>query len=165
MYKASIGKETFEVITGDSPSVNGKSKRIGFATADGGRSFIMTIDGRSREADLVRIDKEAKEITIRMDGNKYTVQLKEPIDQLLEQLGMKSKGSRKMNQLKAPMPGLIIKVLAEVGQSYAAGEPLLILEAMKMENVFKAASDVVIKSIHVSEKQSVEKGQILVEFA
>lgn len=165
MYKAIIGKDTFEVITGEGASLNGKPKKVGFHVSPDGRSFMLTVDGQTREADLVKYDRDAKEITLRMDGQKFSVQLKEPIDQLLEQLGMKSKGARKMNQLKAPMPGLIVRVLAEVGQSYAAGEPLLILEAMKMENVFKAANDVVIKSIHISEKQSVEKGQTLIEFA
>lgn len=164
MYKAIIGQDTYDVSTGADATINGLPKQVEFKMIGDG-SFRMTVDGRTREADLVKLDKETKEITLRMEGSKYTFQLKEPIDQLLEQLGMKAKGARKMNQLKAPMPGLISKVLAEVGKSYSAGEPLLILEAMKMENVFKAANDVVIKSISIQEKQSVEKGQILIEFA
>jgi biotin carboxyl carrier protein len=63
------------------------------------------------------------------------------------------------------MPGLIVKLLVAVGDTVKQGEPLLILEAMKMENVFKAAADVTIKEIKVSEKQSVEKGQLLMLFA
>ena len=69
-----------------------------------------------------------------------------------------------MNDLKAPMPGMIIKVLAKVGEHYKAGEPLLVLEAMKMENVFKAAADITIKDILIDEKNTVEKGQVLMVF-
>jgi biotin carboxyl carrier protein len=93
------------------------------------------------------------------------VQLKEPVDLLLEQLGMQQSNVRKINQLKAPMPGLVVRILVEEGQSIKAGEPLLVLEAMKMENVFKAPADVVIKQIKVSEKQAVEKNTEMITFA
>ena len=63
--------------------------------------------------------------------------MKEPVDLLLEQLGMQQSRVRKVNQLKAPMPGLVVRILVEEGQTIKAGEPLLVLEAMKMENVFK----------------------------
>jgi biotin carboxyl carrier protein len=63
-----------------------------------------------------------------------------------------------------PMPGLVIKILAEQGKHYKAGDALMILEAMKMENVFKAAADVTIKAIEITERQTVEKGQILMVF-
>lgn len=72
--------------------------------------------------------------------------------------------TKKVNHLKSPMPGLVLKVIAKVGDLVKQGEPLLVLEAMKMENVFKAPSDVVIKSIDVTEKQAVEKGELLISF-
>jgi biotin carboxyl carrier protein len=90
--------------------------------------------------------------------------LKEPIDILLEKLGMKNMGAKKMNNLKAPMPGLITKIMVKEGDEIKQGEPLLILEAMKMENVFKAAADVKIKSVKIAEKQAVEKGAELITF-
>jgi biotin carboxyl carrier protein len=86
------------------------------------------------------------------------------VDLLLERLGMKNVGVKKVNNLKAPMPGLISKLLVKEGDEIKQGEPLLVLEAMKMENVFKAVADVKIKAIKVSEKQAVEKGAELITF-
>lgn len=67
--------------------------------------------------------------------------------------------------LKAPMPGLVVRVLAEVGQRVQAGAGLVVLEAMKMENELRAASDGVVKAVHAVPGKAVEKGQVLVEFA
>ena len=62
------------------------------------------------------------------------------------------------------MPGLVLKILVQPGDQVKKGEPLLVLEAMKMENVFKASDDVTIKEINVVEKQAVEKGNELINF-
>ena len=67
-------------------------------------------------------------------------------------------------QLKAPMPGLVVRVLIEPGQNVVPGQGLIVLEAMKMENELKAKSRAKIRAIAVAPGQAVEKGQILVEF-
>lgn len=61
------------------------------------------------------------------------------------------------------MPGLVLKLIAEVGQEIKLGEPLLILEAMKMENVIKSPGDGTVKAIHVTKGLAVEKGFLLME--
>jgi biotin carboxyl carrier protein len=61
------------------------------------------------------------------------------------------------------MPGMILKVLVEPGQQISKGDGLLILEAMKMENVLKASTDATVKSIKAIERTAVEKGAILIE--
>lgn len=66
--------------------------------------------------------------------------------------------------LKAPMPGLVLRVEAAPGQKVEAGAGLVVLEAMKMENELKAAASGVIKAVLVKSGQAVEKGQVLVEF-
>ena len=114
--------------------------------------------------DIVKIDKEQKQIILRIQNKRYTVQIKEPVDLMLEKLGIQTKSTKKINHLKAPMPGLVTKIFVAEGDVIKQGEPLLILEAMKMENVFKAASDVIIKSISVGERQAVEKGEVLIAF-
>ena len=65
--------------------------------------------------------------------------------------------------VKAPMPGLVVEVPVVVGQTVAKGDKVLILEAMKMENVIKAVGDGVVKAVHASQGQPVEKGQLLIE--
>ncbi len=163
MYKASIGSHDVQVVTGKDASVNGVPVDIEFVKC-ATNSFKMRMNGVEKDADLVKLDKENKLVIVRIEGKKFAVQIKEPVDLMLDTLGINSKSTKKVNNLKAPMPGLVIKILAEQGKHYKAGDALMILEAMKMENVFKAAADVTIKAIEITERQTVEKGQILMVF-
>ncbi len=163
MYKASIGSHDVQVVTGKDVSVNGVPVDIEFVKS-ATNSFKMRMNGVEKDADLVKLDKENKLVIVRIEGKKFAVQIKEPVDLMLDKLGINSKSTKKVNNLKAPMPGLVIKILAEQGKHYKAGDALMILEAMKMENVFKAAADVTIKAIEITERQTVEKGQILMVF-
>ena len=163
MYKASIGSHDVQVVTGKDASVNGVPVDIEFVKS-ATNSFKMRMNGVEKDADLVKLDKENKLVIVRIEGKKFAVQIKEPVDLMLDKLGINSKRTKKVNNLKAPMPGLVIKILAEQGKHYKAGDALMILEAMKMENVFKAAADVTIKAIEITERQTVAKGQILLVF-
>ena len=163
MYKASIGSHDVQVVTGKDASVNGAPVDIEFVKS-ATNSFKMRMNGVEKDADLVKLDKENKLVIVRIEGKKFAVQIKEPVDLMLDKLGISIKSTKKVNNLKAPMPGLVIKILAEQGKHYKAGDALMILEAMKMENVFKAAADVTIKAIEITERQTVEKGQILMVF-
>jgi acetyl/propionyl-CoA carboxylase alpha subunit len=163
IYSAQINENTFSIDPNMGMLNNKPVAMLLNPTNDGG--FIVQINQRKIIADLVGIDKQQKKVTLRILGQKITVQIKEPIDILLEQLGMQQTNVRKINQLKAPMPGLVVRILVEEGQAVKAGEPLLVLEAMKMENVFKAPADVFIKQIKVCEKQAVEKNTEMITFA
>jgi biotin carboxyl carrier protein len=162
MYQASIEEHSFQIEVDPTVSVQGKPKQVKFNAYNG--SFQLEMDGKTKEADVVSIDKDAKLVMLRIEGKKYTVQIKESVDLLLEKLGMTSRTQKKFNHLKAPMPGLISKIFVKEGDMVKKGEPLLILEAMKMENVFKASADATVKSIFITEKQGVEKGITLIEF-
>jgi biotin carboxyl carrier protein len=80
-------------------------------------------------------------------------------------LGFSSKSTKKANEIKAPMPGMVLSVLVQEGQLVKAGESVLILEAMKMENVIKAPADCTVKQIKVKQGNAVEKNQVLIELA
>ncbi|MBS1644231.1 MAG: biotin/lipoyl-binding protein [Bacteroidetes bacterium] len=124
----------------------------------------VLLDGKSYEAYVEKIDRDAKEVKLRIDDQRFTISIKEPIDQLLRQMGLDSALGKKAEALKAPMPGMILKILVQEGQEIKKGEGLLILEAMKMENVLKAAADARVKTIKIAEKTAVEKGTVLLEF-
>lgn len=109
------------------------------------------------------IDRKAKEIALRIDSQAYKIAITEDIDRLLASMGMDLKAMQKAEPVKAPMPGMILKVLVEPGQQINKGDGLLILEAMKMENVLKANASATVKSIKVTEKTAVEKGAVLIE--
>jgi biotin carboxyl carrier protein len=119
--------------------------------------------GKSYEAVLEKVDKAAKEVVLRIAGQRYTVAIQEPIDQLLHSMGLDLKAAKKAESVKAPMPGMILRVLVTPGQQIAKGDGLIILEAMKMENVLKATGPAVVKSIRVQERTAVEKGAVLID--
>ncbi|MBX7243023.1 MAG: acetyl-CoA carboxylase biotin carboxyl carrier protein subunit, partial [Bacteroidia bacterium] len=131
---------------------------------EGESVYHILSDGISYNIVIHKIDREAKEVMLSVNGKTTTVSLKTGTELLLQSLGLDMKTSAKVENLKAPMPGLIQSILVEAGQSVKKGEPVLILEAMKMENIIKAPSDVTIDKVHVSVKASVEKGAVLVSF-
>jgi biotin carboxyl carrier protein len=90
--------------------------------------------------------------------------MQDKFDLLLEKMGMNASASGKVNNIKAPMPGLIIDLRVKDGDLVKAGDPLLILEAMKMENIIKSPGEGVVKSVKVKKGAGVEKGQVLIEF-
>ena len=79
-------------------------------------------------------------------------------------MGMVSKEIPKINKLDAPMLGNIINVLVSKGDKVTKGDPLLILEVIKMENVIKAPADVTIQKINVLVGDNVNKNQTLIKF-
>lgn len=104
-----------------------------------------------------------KTITLSINGNIYDVKLEDEYDQQIKKMGLLAVTTQKLNEVKAPMPGLIVDVLVEVGQEVIEGTPLLVLSAMKMENVILAQGEGVIKSIEVKKDDAVEKGQLIIE--
>jgi biotin carboxyl carrier protein len=124
--------------------------------------FHILHEGRSHEVELV--SASGKEFVLKVNGRQVAVAAKDRFDLLLEQLGMSAAAVQKANDLKAPMPGMVLDVLAKPGDAVAKGTPLLVLEAMKMENVLKAPADVVVKAVKVEKRQNVEKGHVLLLF-
>lgn len=129
-----------------------------------GRYHIL-YQGRSFAAEVVEADYTAKNIVLKLNGQRVELQAKDRFDLLLERLGMANAASAKVNELKAPMPGLIVDIRVEPGQTVQKGDPLLVLEAMKMENILKAPADGTVGSLKVSLRDNVQKGQVLVQFA
>jgi biotin carboxyl carrier protein len=116
------------------------------------------------EAEIVSADFNQKHYTVKVNNNTYTVAIANDLDQLIKDLGFEVGLTKQVNAIKAPMPGLILEINVEVGQTVKENDPLLILEAMKMENSFLSPRDGVIKSIAVIKGDAVDKGQLLIEF-
>ncbi|WP_214072031.1 acetyl-CoA carboxylase biotin carboxyl carrier protein subunit [Mucilaginibacter sp. dw_454] len=120
---------------------------------------------KSYNVTLVSFDKTTKTAEIKVNNNTYTVSAKDRFDLLLDQMGLTNLASAKVSELKAPMPGLVLKVFVAGDTTVQKGDSLFILEAMKMENIIKSPVDGVIKSIKIKPGDKVEKGQILLQFA
>ena len=121
-------------------------------------------DNISYSVELVAADFETKKLTIKVNGEKFEVAAKDKFDILLKKLGMNNKASTQLKELKAPMPGLIMELKVTEGQEVKKGDTLLILEAMKMENIIKSPGDGTVKSIKVRQGDSVEKNSVLILF-
>lgn len=105
----------------------------------------------------------AKTAIISVNGNRYNVQIDDYYDRMVEKMGFLANTAQKVSSIKAPMPGLIIEVMVKPGDEIEEGTPLLVLSAMKMENVLLAEGEGVIKSVAVKKDDAVDKGQLIIE--
>ena len=126
--------------------------------------FHILFNNRSYRAEIININTAAKSVTLSINNHRYTVDVKDKFDLLLEKMGITGSSANKINSIKAPMPGLVIHLKVNEGDLVKAGDTLLILEAMKMENSIKASGDGVVKKVKVKKGDSVEKNQALIEF-
>ncbi|MEA5258342.1 acetyl-CoA carboxylase biotin carboxyl carrier protein subunit [Arcicella aquatica] len=164
MLKATVNQQTFNIVSDNAGTTIDEQPLDWDIVEIRNNHFHILYNNRSYNAEVLEADYQAKSFLIKMNNRQYVVNVKDRFDILLEQLGMSEAASTKVNDLKAPMPGLIVSLLVQVGDSIKKGDSLLILEAMKMENVLKATGEGVIKNIKVSNKQNVEKNQVLIEF-
>lgn len=128
------------------------------------RSFHLIYQGRSYEAEVVEADYDKKSFILKIGGKTVEIDAKDRFDLLLEEMGMSDLAIQKVSDLKAPMPGLVLDVLVKPGDTIEKGQKVLILEAMKMENVLKSPTDAVVKEVNIEKGQNVEKNQLLLLF-
>ena len=126
-------------------------------------SFNVLNNHRSVNAVLIAADIAAKQFTIKVEGENFTVEIKDELNQVLEKMGFGLAVNKQIKEIKAPMPGLVLEIAVSVGQAVNEGDKILILQAMKMENSIVIHASATIKKIAVSTGQAVEKGQVLVE--
>lgn len=154
-YIANIENQTFEI---------GQEEAQGLDLVQtGDLEFHLLQNNQSFQIEVIQSNFQDKTLILLINGNKYVVQLEDEYDQLVKQMGLSIGGTQKLKNIKAPMPGLILDILVKPDEEISKGTPLIILEAMKMENVLKAEGEGVIKFIEVEKGNTVEKGQVLIE--
>ena len=130
-----------------------------------GGSIYHIIEGnQSYNIDVVYFNSAEKTAAIKVNNNSYIISAKDQFDILLDKLGLSSLNSARLSEIKAPMPGMVLKVYVTDGEEIKKGDNLFVLEAMKMENIIKSPADAIIKKIKIKAGDKVEKGQILIEF-
>ena len=163
MYSVTIKKETFEVETGKGGLVvNGHPILMDVVKA--GQYFHVIHHHTSYRVELLDYDPSDKTLVVRMNGKSATIRIKDRFDLLLDEMGMNLTETGILEDIKAPMPGLILDIMVNEGDFLKKGEPVLVLEAMKMENTIKSSGEGLVKSVKVAVGDSVEKNQVLVQF-
>jgi biotin carboxyl carrier protein len=126
--------------------------------------FHILNDLKSYNAEIESFNRETKIAEIKINGTIYTVEAKDQFDILLDQLGLSALNTARISEIKAPMPGLVLKLFVTEGAEVKKGDNLFILEAMKMENIIKSPADVTVKTVKIKPGDKVEKGQVMVIF-
>jgi biotin carboxyl carrier protein len=112
----------------------------------------------------LNINHETKTLTLLYNGLKFNASITEPLDEILKSMGLENALTPKISDLKAPMPGLVLQVLVQPGDTVNKGDKILVLEAMKMENAIKSPTDGIIGDVLVSQGLAVDKNQILITY-
>lgn len=129
--------------------------------ADG--SYHMMYQSGSFNIQPLYVDIQKKRIRLSINHKEYDLAIADEFDILIKELGFTLNVAHKVKEIKAPMPGLVLDIMVEEGSEVEEGTPLLILEAMKMENVIKSPGIGKVKSINVKLKDAIEKGALMIE--
>lgn len=166
MYSIQLQDKNFEVeidkINSNKGTVNGKTFKLDINKST--NEYHIIYNNSSYKVELDSFIKETNEVILKVNNDKITCKVSTELDVLLKELGMDNLSAQKMNDIKAPMPGLVLDVKVDVGQAVQEGDTILVLEAMKMENNIKAPAEGIVKEIICEPSKAVEKNDILIIF-
>jgi biotin carboxyl carrier protein len=156
------GREIEVDIDGDEVRVEGRSLSAALGAVAGTPLRHLLVDGRPSTLVLEGTGRGRWTISVR--GERWEVEAVDERTRHIRSLTGAATRDRGAAALKAPMPGLVVRVLTEPGQAVSRGAGVVVLEAMKMENELKASADAKVKAVRVRAGEPVEKGQVLLEF-
>ena len=151
-YKLKVDNSTFDMTAADLEHLD---------LVHQGEQIHVLENNKAYKVELLSM--VGKEITLSVNNTIHTVTIMDDVDQLIDEMGLNKMQEIILKDIKAPMPGLILDISVTPGQAITSGTPLLILEAMKMENVIKATGEGVVKSILAHKGETVEKNQVIIE--
>jgi pyruvate carboxylase subunit B len=160
-YKSIVNKnQSYDVtIEGETVTVNGEQKEVTLIPiSDGFYQFVY-----NGKVYMAESEKSEDGYALKINGEAVSVDLKDEQQLLLEKLGVTTKKKTSSGEVRAPMPGLVVKIEVAVGDTVSVGQGLIILEAMKMQNEIKSSMAGTVKEILVSERQAVEKKFLLLK--
>lgn len=168
MYKVKVNNNTEHTVALDSNHLHTGSIDSSLFELDVLKSkeglFHVIKNNKSYTVEVVNLDKEEKKVQLKINGTIYNTEIKDKFDDLLQSLGFDKLLTNKVNEIKAPMPGLVLNILVQAGDVVKKGDGVIVLEAMKMENNLKSPADGIVKKIAVQKGNAVEKGQVLIQF-
>lgn len=163
-YFVTVEGREFEVdLRPDIPTVDGEPVDATLTRIPGTPLRHLLADGRSYA--LVSRPREEGGWEIHLRGDRFDVDVVDERTRAIRAMTGQTVVARGPRPVKAPMPGLVVRVDVEEGTAVMVGQTVAIIEAMKMENDLKADADAVVSKVHVKAGEPVEKGAVLVEFA
>jgi biotin carboxyl carrier protein len=138
---------------------DGKILNVEFISLGSGRYSLI----KDNMTYIVNISKKEDNYNVRVAGDQFDVAVEDERTRQVKALVNAAGSSRGEKTIKAPIPGLVVKILAKAGEKVKADNSLLILEAMKMENIIKAPFDCEVVKINVKEKDAVTQNQLLLK--
>ena len=164
MYKIIIGDKNFGIEINDNKiAIDGNPVEIDLSQLSQNKYHLL-LDYKSYNLEVVSNNKESGEITVKVNNRVVKVEVKTALDELLNKMGFSTNNVGHTKDIAAPMPGLILDVVVNEGDEVEKGDKLLVLEAMKMENIIKSPGSGKIKSIVINKGDSVDSGQKLIHF-
>jgi len=167
MYQIKINESIFEIEPDDElfsfVKLNGKPIDLDIEEFSNG-TYSVIKEKKTYNVQVLKSNYKEKTFVIKVNGTRYIVNAKDQYDIILKNLGLSAASETSVKALTAPMPGKVLELLIKPGSSIKKNDPLIILEAMKMENILKASSDGIIESIKVKIGDSVEKNEVLISF-
>jgi len=157
------GRELEVELDGDQVRVDGRVVSASLTRVPGSPEISLTIDGRACR--MAVTGQEAGDWILVDHGAVREVAIEDERMRHIRSLAGAGKSAVSGGVLKAPMPGLVMRIDVSVGDVVVAGAALVVLEAMKMENELKAATSGTVRAILVATGQAVEKGQVLLDIA
>lgn len=128
------------------------------------KKYHILYNNTSYKAEITKSNIDNKSIEVKINNKTYRIGIFNELDSLIQDMGFELGSSKVVNDIKAPMPGLILEISVKIGQEVKENDTLLILEAMKMENVLTSPRAGVIKSISVNKGDAVNKNKLLIKF-
>lgn len=160
-FRAEIGDRSIDLNVGDGTvTLNGRTVSYTCERLSGSHLSLI-IDGKSYSA--IVLEETGGICRVHIDGRALDVRLKNERDILLERFGLADAARGGVLQIRAPMPGLVLSVAVDTGREVSAGDGLLVLEAMKMENELRADRDGVVTAVHAAPGDAVGKNDLLME--
>jgi biotin carboxyl carrier protein len=162
-YVVMVGATEVEVdLDGDVVTVDGSSSVAHLNEVEGTPVRMVTIGDEVHRV-VARRGTTRGRYTLWLDGFRYEVEALDERTRAIRALSGAGKEASGPAPLIAPMPGMIVRISVAVGDSVQAGQGLIVMEAMKMENELRAATPGTVKSILAREGPAVEKGALLLE--
>ncbi|MFI5229005.1 MAG: acetyl-CoA carboxylase biotin carboxyl carrier protein subunit [Gemmatimonadales bacterium] len=162
-YLVRIDGEEHEVVLDmDGVRLDGREVAAHVAPVDGTPVRLVTI-GREVHRVVVRRGIAAGSYTLWLGGFRFEVEALDERTRAIRDLSAKSAGPAGPAPLIAPMPGLVVRVAVQAGDAVQAGQGLVVMEAMKMENELRAPAAGRVRAVHATPGSAVEKGTLLIE--